>query len=311
MDIPISQINTRLFSQLPPDPGLGLLFAVGTAGQIVFASGGKPIQFTLRHQGYALRCKVAPDVTPSFDLVDGQEVRATGHLSFSSQSARFHLLVRDLELLPKAAPLEQASAPRTLLETRERTVTPGWLKAVQRRARAAEPAQLVPGDLPSWVQELAPPEVSKSSSRRVGDQWGSHRAKTALETAISFAEIDTAQIAGPDRDDPHLPGLLEVLDQSEHEDIELTAEVLARLGGAKERVDGSLAENSQDRTPASPGQAARQKELFYPLPTHPAAAYADYSKASWYERPAWIVALLIIVGAIIILLSILNQFAGQ
>lgn len=311
MDIPISQINARLFSQLPPDPGLGLLFAVGTAGQIVFASGGKPIQFTLRHQGYALRCKVAPDVTPSFDLVDGLEVRATGHLSFSSQSARFHLLVRDLELLPEATLQEKPPAPRTLLEARERTTTPDWLMAVQRRARAAESAQLVPGDIPSWVQELAPPEVSKSGERGVSDHWGSHRAKTALETASSFPEIDTAQITGPDRDDPLLTGLLEVLDQSEHEDIELTAEVLARLGGANKRVASSSADKNRNRTSASPGQAARQKEFFHPRPTPPAPAYADYSRASWYERPAWIVALLIIVGAIIILLSVLTQYAGQ
>ena len=99
MDMPISQINSRLHATLPADTGLGLLFAVGSISQLVYASGGRPIQFTLRHSGYALRCKLAPNVILNFDLAEGQQVRATGHLSFSSQSARFHLRVHDLEAL--------------------------------------------------------------------------------------------------------------------------------------------------------------------------------------------------------------------
>ena len=95
MDMPVSQVNIRLFTRLPTDTGIGLLFATGVVSQIIYASGERPIQFTLRHAGYALRCKLAPDLEPGFVLQDGQWVRATGHLNFSSQSAQFHLMALD------------------------------------------------------------------------------------------------------------------------------------------------------------------------------------------------------------------------
>ena len=163
MDMPISQINSRLLAQLPADLGLGLLFATGTVGQIVYASGGRPIQFSLRHEGYSLRCKVAPRLECPFELADGQQVRATGHLHFSAQSAQFHMLVRDLELLVAD---DEEQEPAVVVETkstgqpeRDEPATgddwAGWNPDPQ--PGQTNPLHLELADIPEWVYALAPP----------------------------------------------------------------------------------------------------------------------------------------------------------
>ena len=322
MDMPINQINTRLFAQLPADPGLGLLFAVGAVSQIVQASGGKPIQFTLRHHGYALRCKVAPSVESAFDLADGQEVRATGHLSFSAQSARFHLLVRDLELLSLTTLPEKTTTPRHILASRKRSATPDWLVAVQRRAQAAAPVQLAPADIPLWVQEMAPPEVASPQVQRVDVRWGKQRAETAIEDEMASDEAGVTAFTRLDSDEQLLKYLLEVLERSENEDVELTAEVLAQFNSPDERDAGSPDERdagSPDRqgadgptemvepeTPTDPVMAAEPPELLR-FPSSPPPLLAT-TPVKWHDRPLWIVVLFLGLGTIIILFSLLSHF---
>jgi len=314
MDMPINQINTRLFAQLPADPGMGLLFAVGTVSQIVQASSGKPIQFTLRHHGYALRCKVAPSVESDFDLADGQEVRATGHLSFSAQSARFHLLVRDLELLSLTTLPEKTTTPRHILASRERSATPDWLVAVQRRAQAAAPVQLTPADIPLWVQEMAPPEVASPQAQRVDVRWGKQRAETAIEDEMPSDEAEMTAFTGLDSDEQLLKHLLEVLERSENEDVELTAEVLAQFNSLDERDAGSPdewdtngpAEMVEPETPIDPVMAAEPPELLrFPSSAPP---LLEATPVKWHDRPLWIVVLFLGLGGIIILFALLSHF---
>ena len=306
MDMPINQINTRLFAQLPADPGLGLLFAVGTVSQIVQASSGKPIQFTLRHHGYALRCKVAPSVESAFDLADGQEVRATGHLSFSAQSARFHLLVRDLELLSLTTLPEKTTTPRHILASRKRSATPDWLVAVQRRAQAAAPVQLAPADIPLWVQEMAPPEVASPQVQRVDVRWGKQRAETAIEDEMSSDEAGMTAFTRLDSDEQLLKHLLEVLERSENEDVELTAEVLAQFSSPDRQGADGPTEMVEPETPTDPVMAAEPPELLR-FPSSPPPLLAT-TPVKWHDRPLWIVVLFLGLGTIIILFSLLSHF---
>jgi hypothetical protein len=221
MDMPISQINARLYAQLPQDTGLGLLFATGTAGQIVYASGGRPIQFTLRHAGYALRCKVAPSVELDFELKEGQQIRATGFLNFSSQSAQFHLLCREIELDQELEVVETPEDSSETLPAGER-LTPEWLLGIQKRAQAA-PEQLAPGDIPDWVKELAPPEAQAPAVEGANVLWGRQRAEAALQPPV---EIEVPAPPRLDQDQELLNHLLDALELSEEQDVELTAEWL-------------------------------------------------------------------------------------
>ena len=277
MDMPISQVNIRLFANLPPDPGLGLLFAVGTVSQIVYASGDRPIQFTLRHAGYALRCKVSPSVDLSFELTEGEQVRATGHLSFSSQSAQFHLLVRDMELLEG-----EGNGPQRLPMPTDRKVVPDWLTGVQRRAESAPPP-LLPADIPDWVQALAPEEERDSIA-----QWGEQRMAAVLQ-APAEVEVEAEVEA---QDEELFSYLLEALERSEHEDIELTAEELSQF---------SASPTVEPTEPVAPPPPKVKDQKEQPLP--PAAA-----PARSYRWLFLLAALMLILGAILILLYISSQF---
>jgi hypothetical protein len=230
--MPVSQVNTRLFTRLPSDTGLGLLFATGTVSQIVYASGQRPIQFTLRHAGYALRCKVAPELEPDFTLEEGQWVRTTGHLSFSSQSARFHLLARDLELLSDTAPPRLGMDPKRAVTPAGRGAVPNWLSEIQRRA-AAE--RLAPAEVPDWVQAMAPAELGDRDGEE-GGSWGRQR----VETLTGGADAPELAIQG---DETWWSNLIAALDRSETEDVELTPEVLAQLGSP---TGAALAEEPGD-----------------------------------------------------------------
>jgi hypothetical protein len=219
MDMPISHINTRLFALLPPQLDLGLLFATGTVSQIIWTGGGRPIQFTLRDAGYALRCKVARNVKPDFELAEGQLVRATGHLSFSSQAARFHLVLRDLELLP-----DLESGPSRTPAADHPSGTPREVASESLRGTPAVDVLAAIGDIPAWVYQLAPREVRNSVAG-----WGVQRVEKAIEGGLvdSFGGQYQAAADMRSKENVGLLGfLLGALERSEREDVELSAEVL-------------------------------------------------------------------------------------
>jgi len=229
MDMPISQINTRLFAQLPVDTGLGLLFAVGTVGQVIYASGGRPIQFTLRQAGYALRCKVSPSVELDFELTEGQQVRATGFLNFSSQAAQYHLICRDLELA-KETPRAEGESEAVVEETvslDEEHLSPDWLLGIQKRAQVA-PEQVTLAEIPDWVKALAPPEAQTPEVEGANVLWGRQRVEAALKPPV---ELEVPEPPRLDEDEELLDYLLEALERSEHEDVELTADLFAQFRG--------------------------------------------------------------------------------
>ncbi len=301
MDMPISQINNRLNTRLPDEYDLGLLFAVGTVSQVVFASGGRPIQFTLRHAGYALRCKVAPSMILTFPLVEGREVRAVGHLSFSAQAAQFHLLVRDLEPLPDTILFESAVAPPALVPVTERRIIPEWLLNIQKRAQAA-PEPLAPAEIPEWVHEMAPPEAQIITPQAINVLWGSQRAAAALEPPPMAEENGVTLF---ERDEELFQLLLSVLERSEHEEVELDAQTLAQLLP-------SQSETNDDEPPAvpSPMPAEVDGPRVTDATTPPPAVDERVVASSMRALPAtfWVVlALFLVFGTALVLLYLASQ----
>lgn len=242
MDMPVSQVNIRLFTRLPTDTGIGLLFATGMVSQILYASGERPIQFTLRHAGYALRCKLAPDLEPGFTLQDGQWVRATGHLNFSSQSAQFHLMARDLELMADVVPTRLGMGPKPAPVPTGRESVPDWLAEVQRRAGSAA-ERPAPAELPDWLEAMAPPELAGGDEERQGE-WGQQRVQSFL------SRPDAPEVAAGDGRIPWSQ-LLAAFERSDHEDVELTAETLAKLGAAPD-AEPEPGSDGEPRNPDAP-----------------------------------------------------------
>lgn len=285
--MPISQINARLCAQLPQDTGLGLLFATGTASQIVYASGGRPIQFTLRHAGYALRCKVAPNVELSFQLKEGQQIRATGFLNFSSQSAQYHLLCRELELEQESPAAADTQTVTSTAPPAEERLTPDWLVGIQKRAQAA-PEQLAPGEIPDWVKELAPPEAQAPAVEGTNVLWGRQRAEAALQPPV---ELEVPEPPRLDEDDELLDHLLAALELSEEQDVELTAEWLARYSKQPE-PEPSLEPETEPELSILPSQVPITQS---PLATRPLATAAEPVGAEPEGTDRWFLLLVFIV----------------
>lgn len=284
MDMPISHINTRLFSRLPSDLGMGLLFATGKVSQVVLASGGRPIQFTLRDSGYALCCKIAPSVEPDFILTEGQRVRATGHMSFSSQSARYHLVIREVELL-KDAELKPPSADlRPPNEILTATYPPDGRQSV-----LTAPVQLALAEIPDWVYALAPPEI-----RSTGPTWGTERAEVAIQERWDESTTNdyrSASLKKLKENEQLMTFLLEALDRSEHEDVELTAEVMARYQGVM-----------PGETPPPVAQLPR-----YHTTTHTNQGTISYSSIGSSGVWLLITVLFLILGVMLIIFFLLYQ----
>jgi hypothetical protein len=274
MDMPISQINARLFSRLPNDLGLGLLFATGAVSQVVYASGDRPIQFMLRHAGYALRCKIAPGTDAEFMLADGQIIRATGHLSFSSQSAQFHLLVRELELL------EEAESPIVATDIKKKIGEPTNLNH-KNTSLLSKPVKLALGEIPDWVFALAPDEI-----RSQDFHWGTERVKAALNQKIAGDLVDQSKL---DQNERLLAFLLESLDKSEHEDIVLTAEMLAQF-----RTDVNNGTTTNSNLANLAGETRPETE----------ETVTEYASGPWL----FVAMLLLLAGAVLISIYLLVHF---
>ncbi len=109
-----------------------------------------------------------------------------------------------------------------------------------------------------------------------------------------------------DSDEQLLKHLLEALERSEDEDVELTAEVLAQFSSPDEREADSPTEMVEPEIPMDPVMAAEPPELLrFPSSVTPLPATTP---VKWHDRPLWIVVLFLGLGAIIILLSLLSHF---
>ena len=264
----------------------------------MYASGGRPIQFTLRHSGYALRCKLAPNVILNFDLAEGQQVRATGHLSFSSQSARFHLRVHDLEALRVDS--EQPAPELTPMPAKAvRSVVPDWLKNIKQRAQSA-PRGMIPAEIPDWVHALAPPDAHlPPPSLPAGNvQWGAQRAQAILEPVTLTDEAIYQAPTGVSRLEDNerlLAFLLEALERSEHEDVELTGQVLAQFIPPPPVAEDQSEQTTPPFPQAEPHSTVAPGASIPTLVTH-------LSQQLWFPH------LLLIAGALLIVLFLLLAF---
>jgi hypothetical protein len=153
---------------------------------------------------------------------------------------------------------------------------------------------------------MAPPEVASPQIQRVDVRWGKQRAEIAIEGEMPLDEAGMAAFTRLGSDEQLMTHLLEALERSENEDVELTAEVLAQFNSPDERDADSSTEMVEPETPTDPVVAAEPPELLrFPSPATP---LPESTPVKWHDRPLWIVLLFLGLGAIIILLSLLSHF---
>jgi hypothetical protein len=173
-------------------------------------------------------------------------VRAGGHLAFEPAQASYYLLARDIEHLDGLRP----------------AVTP-LAAIIADNSRREQAVSLAPAELPSWVQQMAPPEIR---------QQGDPVLATGLANPLTDAGDDwelladaRAAVAYPAAE-PELAGmsdeLIDFLSQAmdSQQEVEITSEIIADLNetGTTDRLSSDLLaaldeiEASVGRLPRSP-----------------------------------------------------------
>ncbi|MFZ0547005.1 MAG: hypothetical protein WAM60_16285 [Candidatus Promineifilaceae bacterium] len=224
MDISVSRLNKRMALQLPAEFPLGLVFVVGKVANLTNADGedGRSF-FYISENEHMLRCQLSERLQQEVALNEGDMIRAGGHLAFDTRQATYYLLARDIEILTDQRPSHTALAP--------------ILEDIKKRAQAAN---LVPADLPDWVQRIAPLEFQEKDG--VGTVRNDHSNGVAL-TLQQVAAMDTPgaepdDAAAVSQAEPLPVGftddlvrfLSEAMDSPE--DVELTQEMMAELAPA-------------------------------------------------------------------------------
>lgn len=158
MDISVSRLNNRLALQLPVELPLGLVFVMGQVCDVVHVTNMKEqdeqvsdIWFKLQENHYHLQCVLSARAATEVNLVEGNRIRAGGHLIFNAREANYYLLARDVEVV-ETEMVQQVSSHKQAGRT---ALTP-ILADIKKRSEAAQIAQ---AELPVWVQRMAPPEV--------------------------------------------------------------------------------------------------------------------------------------------------------
>jgi hypothetical protein len=144
MDISVSRLNERMALRVPSELPLGLVFIVGQIQEMQpYRPNPQEVSLQLVEGEHSLPCRLPLKVADEMQLAGHERVRAGGHLVFDPRQARYFLLARDIEVLP--------SQPDSLPpETRR------FLVEIEQRDKQGRP---VPGELPPWVRQLAPPEI--------------------------------------------------------------------------------------------------------------------------------------------------------
>jgi hypothetical protein len=212
MDISVSRLNKRMALQLPAEFPLGLVFVVGEVKNLSHRGDGvTPSDFYIEEHNHRLHCRLSSRAAAETHIMDGDLIRAGGHLVFEPAQAGYYLLARDVEVLsedhPDPLPLSQIKVDNV-----ERTFV----------------TQLVPAEIPFWVELLAPPEVQADLKRQTPEP------NTPQVSGAKRRQVDLAQpsMANP-AEDPALASLnddlIEFLSEAMdgQEDIELTPELLA------------------------------------------------------------------------------------
>jgi hypothetical protein len=220
MDISVSRLNKRMALELPPEFPLGLVFVVGEVKKMSIEKGnGRPIEFYLSESGYKLNCRLSDRAAGEIILNEGDLIRAGGHLAFEPAQAGYYLLARDVEILSEYRP-SRSALKRIVADKQERIQT----------------SNLVPAEIPPWVEQLAPPEIRAELEERkssavgfeaaAGDVW---KLYAGTDVGIEFP-ADEPIPASIDSD--LLDFLSEAMDGQE--DVELTPELLAEFESSKE-----------------------------------------------------------------------------
>lgn len=277
MDIPVSRLNQRMALQLPAELPLGLVFVVGEvqlpAADAGESEDGRRGEFYLEDQGYRLPCRLSERATAEFRLEAGDMVRAGGHLVFEPVLASYYLLARDIERLdgfrPAAKPLAAIIADNS---------------------RREQANALAPAELPTWVQQMAPPEVSSTpvdhhlaaglaaAAPQLNGDW---ELLADTEAAVAYPEAEPA-LAG--LSDELIAFLSNAMD-SEVE-VEITSEIMTDLNdtGTTERLSPEVLA-ALDHFEASMSQEAPVWQAVQPQPADAAESPAD---SLFDQLVAWI-----------------------
>lgn len=199
MDISVSRLNNRMVLQVPNELPLGLVFIVGRVADLALGKEGELASFELIDAGYRLQCQLSNNIVSEALLQDEQMVRAGGHLSFDAQKARYFLLARSIDVITEKAPTNRPSLSPILDDLRMR----------------ADTANIIRAELPSWVKQLAPPEV-QAELGLIEEDWD--EAETDLSVIAS--ETPSGELS-----EEMVSYLSQAIDGDD--DVELTPEMLA------------------------------------------------------------------------------------
>jgi hypothetical protein len=213
MDIPVSRLNERMAVQVPAQLPLGLVFVVGKVEDLALIDEeGHPHEFYLLEADHHLRCRLTDRAAHEVGFKDGDLVRAGGHLAFEPQHADYFLLARDVEILEEFAP-GRSTLSEIVAESKQQPHIAG----------------LVAAELPTWVKQMAPPEIQEellataamseaASEMRARDSW------EALEDTESSMAYPTEEPALAGLSDDLIDFLSEAMDSPE--DVEVTPQLI-------------------------------------------------------------------------------------
>lgn len=251
MDISVSRLNNRMALQVPAELPLGLVFITGWVEKL-FPSGSaklKQVEFELVEGQHRLVCRVPQQVIDETHLEAGARIRVSGHLVFEPRSVHYYLLARDLEVLAAVPQPAQAKAPPITLGT------------VRQRAEAAS---LKPGELPPWVEKLAPREIQEELG-----------LLPKQEEADEVSTVGSPQPLAAGKESPLelTPEMLDFLSGAidSDEDIELTREMIRDYLPQKEDESGQQEDEpivpavTESVTPPTVGEKIYQEST----PVHP------------------------------------------
>ncbi|MCP4363508.1 MAG: hypothetical protein GY796_36380 [Chloroflexi bacterium] len=296
MDITVSQLNHRLALQLPSELPLGLLFVAGQVQQLIVEERegvdgrSRRIAFDLIQGNYRLHCTVSKHESGRIELHDGDIVRVGGHLTFDTVRAEYSLLTRDVERVGAWDAGDQTTPGANREVLAEQTELASALTNVKRRTGvSASPS----GEMPIWVQKLAPQEIQESLALDVEDGDKSEPADSARSK--ESVELDAALMAF----------LSEAMD--DEEDMELTPDLLAQwhpdsqpepaLDGVEKEVDSALDDTAV--SPQSSQEPAAAVQPYAPVAEAASSVEPIPETSSYTPPPAqhttdWMVTLIII-----------------
>ena len=256
MDIPVSRLNQRIALQLPAELPLGLVFVVGQVQMPGAVEAGLPVDFYLSDSEYRLPCRLSERAAAEVRLGEGDKVRAGGHLVFEPAWASYYLLARDIEPVDNLRP---AVKPLTAI--------------IADNNRREQAAALTRAELPTWVQQMAPPEIRPLTG---GQPLAASLAGPAPEAGGDWELLADAQAAMAfPASEPALAGLSDELiaflsqAMDSEVEVEITSEIMTDLNttGTTSLLPPELLEALDDieasvkKPPDSPAPQATPLEM--------------------------------------------------